>query len=176
MNISCGAQRMYNLRRPIQRSLPPEVPPSDDSLPLNLRLDSSLLVYRFFDFLTTIGLSGFRADQTLSFPRPRPDSYPAKPYFWAYMSGFFFKLSGIEAKNRPICPDFCSGVSSNFPGSSHPPRLCKVGQKFNFQIECTLYQLYLKLQALQINAESIRSDSMFNKMNELRHLYSSTSE
>jgi len=42
-------------------------------------------------------------------------------FLGVYVRITWLKRSGISAKNRPICPDYGSGVSYSFQGSSWRP-------------------------------------------------------
>jgi len=52
---------------------------------------------------------------------PCLNSAPAEVHFKPHVRIFRSKRSGLEAKNRLVCPDSGAGLSSNFPGSCSFP-------------------------------------------------------
>ena len=63
-------------------------------------------------------VSGFCAGHRPARPHPMSGFRAGRTALWGpYVRILGSKRSGINTKNRPICPDSDSGISYNFPGS-----------------------------------------------------------
>ena len=76
----------------------------------------------FFFFFATICLSGSHDDHQPGNFHPCLDSTPAKPCFWAYMSGFSGQKDlASTLKIAPFVWILVTGSPTTFQGSGNPP-------------------------------------------------------